>query len=72
MEPQHHPDPIDTGDAAVRWQVVADDLAVALRSTMLRNPTLSARDWDQAQTALGRYERAGGQVPASLPEQPET
>jgi hypothetical protein len=50
-----------------RWQSVADELASALRATILRNPTVGARDWDQAQAALGRYERAGGERPADLP-----
>ena len=54
------------------WQEIADQLATALRATMLRNPTVSAQDWDRAQAALGRYESAGGEVPATLPEQPET
>lgn len=53
------------------WQAIADELAAALRTTMLRNPTVSAQDWDRAQAALGRYECAGGEVPAVLPEQPE-
>jgi hypothetical protein len=53
------------------WQAIADELAAALRTTMLRNPTVSAVDWERAQAALGRYETAGGAVPASLPEQPD-
>jgi hypothetical protein len=53
------------------WRSVADELASALRATILRNPTVTARDWDQAQAALGRYERAGGKVPAELPGPPE-
>jgi hypothetical protein len=53
------------------WQAIADELAAALRTTMLRNPTVSALDWDRAQAALGRYESAGGAVPATLPEQSE-
>ncbi|MCA1843056.1 MAG: hypothetical protein LC792_07660 [Actinobacteria bacterium] len=53
------------------WQAIADELAAALRTTMLRNPTVSALDWDRAQAALGRYEMAGGAVPAALPEQPD-
>ena len=52
------------------WQAVADELAAALRTTMLRNPTVNARDWDRAEAALGRYERAGGELPATLPAQP--
>ena len=54
------------------WQGIADELAAALRTTMLRNPGVNARDWDRAEAALGRYERAGGNVPASLPDQPKT
>jgi hypothetical protein len=38
---------------------------------MLRNPTVSALDWNRAQEALGRYETAGGAVPAALPDQPD-
>ena len=53
------------------WQAIADELAAALRTTMLRNPTVSAQDWERAQAALGRYESAGGAVPAALPEQAE-
>jgi hypothetical protein len=43
----------------VDWQAVADELAGALRTTMLRNPTLAARDWDRATAALERYDGAG-------------
>ena len=53
------------------WQAIADELAAALRTTMLRNPTVSALEWNRAQAALGRYESAGGAVPAALPEQPD-
>ena len=42
----------------VDWQAVADELAGSLRTTMLRNPTLAARDWDRASAALERYEGA--------------
>jgi hypothetical protein len=52
------------------WRSVADALATALRATILRNPTVTARDWDQAQAALLRYERAGGEATAGLPESP--
>jgi hypothetical protein len=45
-------------DSAVDWQAVADELAGALRTTMLRNPQLTARDWDRASAALERYEGA--------------
>ena len=47
------------------WRSVADELASALRATILRNPGVTTRDWDQAQAALGRYERAAGERPAS-------
>lgn len=40
------------------WQIVARDLANALRTTMLRNPNLAARDWDIATAALARYDGA--------------
>jgi hypothetical protein len=53
------------------WRSVADELASALRATILRNPTVTVRDWDQAQAALARYERAGGERAAGLPEPPE-
>lgn len=46
-------------DETVDWQAVADELAGALRTTMLRNPTLAARDWDRASAALERYDGAG-------------
>lgn len=56
------------------WKALADELATALRATILRNPTVTSRDWDRARTALERYETAGGQtgaVPAAeLPEEP--
>jgi hypothetical protein len=42
----------------VDWQAVADELAGALRTTMLRNPTLATRDWDRASAALERYDGA--------------
>jgi hypothetical protein len=45
-------------DNAIDWQAVADELAGALRTTMLRNPTLAARDWARASAALDRYEGA--------------
>jgi hypothetical protein len=40
------------------WQSVADELAEALRQTMLRNPFLTAPGWDRARAALSRYEEA--------------
>ena len=42
----------------IDWQAVADELAGALRTTMLRNTTLTPRDWDRASAALERYEGA--------------
>jgi len=45
------------------WRAVADDLASILRTAMLRNPSLTPRDWDRAHAALERYERAGGGIP---------
>jgi hypothetical protein len=42
-------------DKTVDWQAVADELAGALRTTMLRNPNLTARDWGRASAALERY-----------------
>jgi hypothetical protein len=46
------------GDNAIDWQAVADDLAGALRTAVLRNPTLAARDWARASAALERYDGA--------------
>lgn len=46
------------GEDTVDWQAVADELAGALRTTMLRNSTLAPRDWDRASAALERYEGA--------------
>jgi hypothetical protein len=45
-------------DSTIDWQAVADELAGALRTAMLRNPTLAARDWDRGSAALERYEGA--------------
>ena len=45
-------------DNTIDWPAVADELASALRTTMLRNPSLAARDWDRASAALERYEGA--------------
>ena len=45
-------------DNTIDWQAVADELAGALRTTMLRNPSLAARDWDRASAALARYDGA--------------
>jgi hypothetical protein len=61
----------DFNGSEAGWRSVADELASALRATILRNPTVTARDWEQAQAALGRYERAGGGRAAGLPEAPE-
>ena len=61
----------DSNGTDAGWRRVADELASALRATILRNPTVTARDWEQAQAALGRYERAGGELPATLPGAPE-
>ncbi|HEY4409662.1 MAG TPA: hypothetical protein VGO87_07255 [Acidimicrobiia bacterium] len=55
----------DSTEAA--WQGVAAELASALRATILRNPSVSAQDWDRAQAALGRYDRATGEKAAALP-----
>lgn len=46
---------IDTA-TGTNWRAVADELADALRQAILRNPTLTARAWDKAHAALGRYE----------------
>jgi len=43
-------------ESTIDWQAVADELAGALRTAMLRNPTLAARDWDRASAALERYD----------------
>jgi hypothetical protein len=48
------------------WRGIADDLALVLRTAILRNPNLTAHDWDQAHTALERYERAGGGTPRMI------
>jgi hypothetical protein len=61
----------DLSATEARWRGVADELASALRATVLRNPTVTARDWDQARAALGRYEQAGGELAAGLPEPSE-
>ncbi len=44
----------------IDWRAVADELAIALRQAILRNPTLPAWAWEQAQKAIGRYDAAGG------------
>ena len=43
-------------DSTIDWQAVADELAGALRTTMLRNPNLTSRDWGRASAALERYD----------------
>jgi len=55
------------------WRGVADDLALVLRTAILRNPKLNAEDWGRANAALERYERAGGRIPkvADLREAPQ-
>ncbi|HEU5448480.1 MAG TPA: hypothetical protein VFW57_05660 [Acidimicrobiia bacterium] len=60
----------DATTTETAWRGVADQLASALRATILRNPTVSARDYSQAEAALGRYEQAGGQQPVELPDPP--
>jgi hypothetical protein len=54
------------------WQAVADELADALQEAMLRNPSLTARAWDRAHAALGRYEGAGRGNFGDLAEPPES
>ncbi len=51
-----------TTDDTIDWQPVADELAGALRATMLRNPNLTARDWDRGSAALERYDGAASGV----------
>jgi hypothetical protein len=54
------------------WERVADQLAGALRTTMLRNPNLTALDWDRASAALERYDDAArGGAAASDPGRTE-
>jgi hypothetical protein len=56
------------------WHAVADELAIALQATILRNPNLTARDWDRAHAALGQYERVAGgpvRVPEAVLKAPE-
>ncbi|HKY77441.1 MAG TPA: hypothetical protein VJS45_14935 [Acidimicrobiia bacterium] len=55
-------------DGTVDWRAVADELAGALRTTMLRNPTLTARDWDRASAALDRYAGATCGVAVEFPK----
>jgi len=54
------------------WHDIADELADALQEAMLRNPSLTARAWDRAHAALGRYERAGRGNFDELAEPPES
>ena len=46
------------------WKALAERAGPRLRATILRNPTVTSRDWDRARTALERYETAGGQTGA--------
>jgi hypothetical protein len=55
-------------DSTIDWQAVADSLAGALRTAMLRNPSLAARDWDRATAALERYDGATGGLAVKLRE----
>jgi hypothetical protein len=55
-------------DTTIDWQAVADELAGALRTTMLRNPTLAARDWNRASAALERYDGATCGVEVEFPK----
>ncbi len=57
----------NTDVVADDWQAVADELAGALRTTMLRNPTLMPRDWDRASAALERYDGATRGVAVEFP-----
>ena len=59
-------------DDTVDWQAVADELAGALRTTMLRNPSLMPRDWDRASAALERYDGAIRGVAVEFPTQPDS
>jgi hypothetical protein len=61
-------------DNTVDWQAVADELAGALRTTMLRNPSLAPRDWDRASAALDRYNGAtdGVAVEFRTPSNPDS
>ena len=52
------PTAVVMADNTIDWQAVADELAGALRTAMLRNPSLAARDWDRASAALDRYDGA--------------
>jgi hypothetical protein len=55
-------------DDMVDWQAVADELAGSLRTTMLRNPSLTARDWARASAALDRYAGATCGVAVEFPK----
>jgi hypothetical protein len=52
------PTAIVMAENPIDWQAVADELAGSLRTTMIRNPSLAARDWDRASAALERYDGA--------------
>ena len=70
MQPE--PGAIVMTDNPIDWHAVADELAGALRTTMLRSPSLAARDWDRASAALERYDGAtcGRAVEARNPAAP--
>jgi hypothetical protein len=56
---------------AGEWRSVAEELAAALQTTVLRNPKVSAEDWARAHAALERYEGAGGApAPSEEPASP--
>ena len=59
-------------DGTVDWQALAAELAGVLRTTMLRNPNLTALDWDRASAALDRYAGAtrGVTVESRKPSDP--
>jgi hypothetical protein len=58
-------DPDIMSPSGSHWQAVAEALAGVLQATMLRNPNLTARDWDRAHAALQRYECAAAGPPPS-------
>lgn len=55
-------------DNAIDWQAIADVLAGALRTTMLRNPELTPRDWARGAAALERYDGASRGEAAEFPK----
>lgn len=58
-------DTMTVAETGTDWRAVADELAIALRQALLRNPTLPVWAWDQGQAALLRYDDANGNVPAT-------